>query len=156
MTIHATHPSWIVRIPTPLWLIGLVIAALAAGSQFALPAVVRHVPTGVVLIAAGGALAAWARLAFKRDGAEIFPWSQTHSVLVIHGPFRYSRNPMYLGLLIVAVGAALVTGTWLMWGVPVVLFVLDHFVIIPFEERSMEHTFPEAFRAYRKRVRRWL
>ena len=44
----------------------------------------------------------------------------------------------------------------MMWLVPVVLFVFDNFVIIPFEERSMERTFGDAFVAYKARVRRWL
>jgi protein-S-isoprenylcysteine O-methyltransferase Ste14 len=63
---------------------------------------------------------------------------------------------MYLSLLVIGVGAALIAGTWLMWLVPVVVFALDNFVIIPYEERSMEHTFGDAFRAYSARVRRWI
>jgi protein-S-isoprenylcysteine O-methyltransferase Ste14 len=63
---------------------------------------------------------------------------------------------MYLSLVVIGVGAAFVAGTWLMWLVPVVLFALDHFVIIPFEEQSMERTFGDSFRAYRARVRRWI
>jgi protein-S-isoprenylcysteine O-methyltransferase Ste14 len=121
-------PSWIVRIPTPIWLITLVLAALAS----------------------------WARLTFRHQGAEIMPSSDAHSALVASGPFRFSRNPMYLGLVIVAIGAALVAGTWLMWLVPVVIFALDNFVIIPHEERSMERTFGDSFAAYRARVRRWI
>jgi protein-S-isoprenylcysteine O-methyltransferase Ste14 len=63
---------------------------------------------------------------------------------------------MYLGLIVIGVGAALLAGTWLMWLVPVVLFVLDNFVIIPYEERSVEHALGDAYRAYKARVRRWL
>ena len=63
---------------------------------------------------------------------------------------------MYLGLIVIGVGAALLAGTWLMWLVPVVLFVLDNFVIIPYEERSVERALGDAYRAYKARVRRWL
>jgi protein-S-isoprenylcysteine O-methyltransferase Ste14 len=63
---------------------------------------------------------------------------------------------MYLGLNVVAMGAALLAGTWLMWLVPFVLFSLDNFIIIPFEERSMERAFGDEFRDYQSRVRRWL
>jgi protein-S-isoprenylcysteine O-methyltransferase Ste14 len=63
---------------------------------------------------------------------------------------------MYLGALGVGVGAALLAGTWPMWLVPAVLFMLQNFAIIPFEERSMERTFGDAYRDYRSRVRRWL
>jgi protein-S-isoprenylcysteine O-methyltransferase Ste14 len=152
----ASKPSWIVRIPTPLWLLGLIVVVLLVDSSMQLPAIIQHRPAGIALIVAGFAFSAWARLAFKRNSAEIYPWSEAHSTLVTRGPFRFSRNPMYLGLLVIGLGAALVAGTWLMWIVPVLLFVLDNFVIVPFEERSMERAFGDAYRAYQASVRRWI
>ena len=149
-------PSLIVRIPTPLWLLGLIGIALLLDLALELQPVARHRPTGVVLLIAGFALTSWAQLTFKRHRAEIYPWSETHSALVTGGPFRFSRNPMYLGLVVFGVGAALVAGTWAMWLVPAMVFLLDQLVIIPFEERSMERAFGDAYRAYRTRVRRWL
>jgi protein-S-isoprenylcysteine O-methyltransferase Ste14 len=151
-----TQPSWIVRIPTPIWLIVLVIAALVANLVLMAPVVLQHKPAGIVLIAVGVAVSAWGRLTFKKQRAEIFPWSDAHSALVASGPFRFTRNPMYLGIVVIGIGAALVAGTWLMWLVPVLLFVLDNFVIIPFEERSMERAHGEEYLAYTGRVRRWL
>lgn len=150
------RPSWIVRIPTPLWLIGLIGLAFALGRLLAAPALVQHKPIGLVLIVLGVALSGWARLTFRRNDAEIYPWSEAHSALVTGGPFRFTRNPMYLGLIVIGLGAALMAGTWLMWLVPVLVFVLDHFVIVPFEERSMERAYGDAFRAYAARVRRWI
>ena len=152
----ANKTSWIVRIPTPLWMIGLIGLALLIDWPLQLPAILQQRALGIALIVAGAAFSGWARLTFKRVDAEIYPWSPTHSSFVTSGPFRISRNPMYLGILVIGVGAALVAGTWLMWLVPVLLFVLDNFVIIPFEERSMEQTFGDTFRAYRGRVRRWI
>jgi protein-S-isoprenylcysteine O-methyltransferase Ste14 len=151
-----TQPSWIVRIPTPIWLIVLVIAALVANLVLMAPVVLQHKPAGIVLITVGVAVSAWGRLTFKKQRAEIFPWSDAHSALVASGPFRFTRNPMYLGIVVIGIGAALVAGTWLMWLVPVLLFVLDNFVIIPFEERSMERAYGEEYLAYTGRVRRWL
>jgi len=149
-------PNWIVRIPTPIWLITLVVLALAADLILVLSPIVQHRPTGVALIVLGLALSAWARLTFRRQGAEVFPSSEKHSTLVASGPFRFTRNPMYLGLVVIGVGAALLAGTWLMWLVPVAVFALDQLVIIPFEERSMERAYGDAYRAYKARVRRWL
>lgn len=150
------RPSWIVRIPTPIWLFVLVILALLAGWWLRLAPIVQNRPAGIALIVLGFAVSAWGRFTFRKLGAEIFPWSESHTALVASGPFRFTRNPMYLGILVIGVGAALVAGTWAMWLVPVVLFVLDHFVIIPFEERSMEHTFGDSYRSYKARVRRWI
>ena len=149
-------PSWIVRIPTPIWLIALVIVAVVVDLALRSPAIVQHRPTGIALIALGVALSAWGRLTFSRQRAEIFPSSETHSALVAGGPFRFTRNPMYLGIVVIGVGAAFVAGTWLMWLVPITVFALDQFVIIPFEERSMERTYGDAYRGYKSRVRRWI
>lgn len=149
-------PSVIVRIPTPVWLVGLIVAALLIGEALELPAVAQQRPVGVVVLVAGFLWSAWAVLTFRRHRAEIRPSSTVHPTFVTSGPFRWSRNPMYLGSLVMGVGAALIAGTWLMWLVPVVLFLLQNFVIIPFEERSMQHTFGEEYDAYRARVRRWI
>jgi protein-S-isoprenylcysteine O-methyltransferase Ste14 len=155
MTDHGT-PSLIVRIPTPIWLVGLIVAALLIDVPLQLPAVAQHRPAGAVLLVAGLLFSVWAAVTFRRHKAEIRPSSSTHPAFVTDGPFRMSRNPMYLGSLAVAVGAALLAGTWLMWLVPVVLFALQNFAIIPFEERSMRRTFGDAYDAYSKRVRRWI
>lgn len=149
-------PPSIVRIPTPIWLIVLVILALVVDIPLQAPALVQHRPAGIALIVLGVALAAWGRLTFFQQGAQVFPWSHDHRALVASGPFRFTRNPMYLGIVVTGVGAALVAGTWLMWLVPIVIFALDNFVIIPFEERSMERTHGDAYRVYKARVRRWI
>ena len=149
-------PSWIVRIPTPIWLIALVAIAFVADAFLKMPPLIQHKPTGIVLIVLGVALSAWGRSTFSRHGAEIMPFSATHSTLVASGPFSFTRNPMYLGIVVAAIGVALFAGTWLMWLVPFVIFALDNFVIIPFEERSMEQARGDAYRAYKARVRRWL
>ena len=149
-------PSWIVRIPTPIWLIVLVVVALLVDAALKVPVLFRHKPMGIALIVLGAALSAWGRLTFGRKRAEIIPSSETHSALVETGPFAFTRNPMYLGIVVVALGAAMTAGTWLMWLVPIVIFVLDNFVIIPFEERSVERARGDAYRAYKARVRRWI
>ena len=155
MSTEAAAPL-IVRIPTPLWLIGLILIALAVDWPLQLPAVLQHRPIGIVLIVIGLAISVWGRLTFRQQRAEIIPSSETHSTLVATGPYKFTRNPMYLGIVVIALGAALVAGTWLMWLVPIIVFALDQSVIIPFEERSMERAYGEAFRSYKARVRRWL
>lgn len=152
----AVKPSWIVRIPTPIWLILLIIVALVADLLFTIPVLVQYKPAGIALIVLGFVLSGWGRLTFRNQGAEIVPWSEAHGTLVGSGPFRFTRNPMYLGIVVIGLGAALLAGTWLMWLVPIAIFALDNFVIIPFEESSMERAYGDAYRAYRARVRRWI
>jgi protein-S-isoprenylcysteine O-methyltransferase Ste14 len=137
-------------------LLGLIILGLVLDQAFGLMAVAQHRGAGAVLVVAGLLLSGWARAQFARQQAEIRPHAESHPVLVTSGPFRFSRNPMYLGLIVIGIGAALLAGTWLMWLVPVAVFALDNFVIVPFEERSMTRTFGGAYTDYRSRVRRWL
>src|SRR5690606_37471435 len=143
-------------LPRPLWLGGIIAAALLSGRRRGLAVVLQQLPIGRVVLLGGVLWGAWAISTFRRHRAEILPSSTVHPVFVTSGPFRWSRNPMYLGSLVMAVGAALIVGTWLMWLVPFVLFLLQNFVIIPFEERSMRRTFGEEYDAYCARVRRWL
>jgi protein-S-isoprenylcysteine O-methyltransferase Ste14 len=75
--------------------------------------------------------------------------------LVVGGLYRFTRNPMYNGVLIVLLGEA-----WLFRSLPVLcyavgLFVLVHLFVVYFEERSLESRFGESFRAYRSEVPRW-
>ena len=152
----APKPSWIIRIPTPIWLIALVAIVLVCDRLFAVPVLLQYKPAGIALIVLGIACSVWGQLTFRSQGAEIFPWSEAHATLVAVGPFRFTRNPMYLGVVVIGLGAALTAGTWLMWLVPVVVFVLDQFIIIPFEEGSMERAYGDAYLEYKARVRRWV
>ncbi|MCE3289332.1 MAG: hypothetical protein K0R83_1344, partial [Caulobacter sp.] len=77
-------------------------------------------------------------------------------VLVTGGPFRFTRNPMYLGFLLLLAGVALGLGAASPWIVPVVFWLLADRWYIPFEERAMRRTFGEAYEAYARRVRRWV
>jgi protein-S-isoprenylcysteine O-methyltransferase Ste14 len=76
--------------------------------------------------------------------------------LVLSGPYRYTRNPMYVSLALLTIGCGLLLTTW--W--PIVLLVptlviIHLFVILP-EERYLQRRFGTAYEAYTRRVRRWL
>jgi len=78
------------------------------------------------------------------------------TALVTTGPYRYTRNPMYLGLAFLYAGIALAFGLlWALAALPVVLLVVDR-VVIPPEERHLEAQFGDEYRAYKSRVRRWI
>ena len=110
---------------------------------------------GVVVIAAGIACAASGIVTFRRHRTTVNP-TRPASTVVTAGPYRLTRNPMYVGLAVCYVGASLVIDTW--WGfvlLPVVLLVVDRFVIAR-EERYLSAAFGEQYATYRKQVRRWL
>jgi protein-S-isoprenylcysteine O-methyltransferase Ste14 len=77
-------------------------------------------------------------------------------VLVQDGLFAFSRNPMYLGMVLVVLGVATLLRGAVPFVVPVVLAVLLYLRFIRFEERALEQTFGDDYRAYKARVRRWL
>jgi protein-S-isoprenylcysteine O-methyltransferase Ste14 len=78
------------------------------------------------------------------------------SSLVISGPFRYTRNPMYLGMVLWLTGLAVLLGSLIVFLFPLLFFVLANFLLIPPEERILQQTFGERFISYRQQVRRWL
>ena len=110
---------------------------------------------GVIIFVLSGVLAHFAQTAMHRAGTNIRP-DRPALALVTDGPFRFTRNPLYVAALGVYLGIALfVNGL-----VPVLLvipvFCLLHWGVVLREERYMERKFGELFRAYRSRVRRWL
>ena len=110
---------------------------------------------GGVLTGLGVLLAAWGRSVMERAGTNVNPSLPT-TALVTTGPFRRSRNPLYVALTLMYVGLALLTNS--LWAlvllVPVLLIL--HYGVVRREERYLEAKFGDAYRAYRARVRRYL
>jgi protein-S-isoprenylcysteine O-methyltransferase Ste14 len=110
---------------------------------------------GLFLILASGALAIPAKRAMRRAGTNINP-NQPATAVVTDGPFRFTRNPLYLSLAALYAGIALlINAVWpLVWFVP--LMTLVHWGVVRREERYLEAKFGDAYRAYKARVRRWI
>ena len=110
---------------------------------------------GALLVLAGISMAMWSRMLFTKADTTIKPFQES-SALVIQGPFRFTRNPMYVSMILVLIGTALLLGSLSPWFVvPVLAFILDR-RFIRVEERMLEHTFGESYRSYQSRVRRWI
>lgn len=137
------------------------VAALAAmvALHYLLP-VVQIVPApyrylGVAPIVVGGLLNFWADRCFKRFQTTVKPFEES-SHLIEAGPFRFSRNPMYLGLLLILAGTLILLGSL---GPLVVVLAFAWLITTQFvdvEERMLEARFGDAYRRYKARVRRWL
>jgi protein-S-isoprenylcysteine O-methyltransferase Ste14 len=111
----------------------------------------------------GGAIAAgallglglWSVVLFRRSGQDENPWKPTPRI-VERGPYRITRNPMYLQMLLVCVGLAVALANgWILALTPVAGWLLQRFAIRP-EEAYLERKFGETYLAYKRRVRRWL
>jgi protein-S-isoprenylcysteine O-methyltransferase Ste14 len=110
---------------------------------------------GAVVIVAGLALLVLAGGLFKQAGTDMIPFRNV-TALVTDGVYRFSRNPMYLGMALVLLGTALTVGAASALVVPLVFAIVVEWRYIRPEEELLAAQFPEAFAAYRRRVRRWL
>ncbi len=139
-------------IPVTLFLVGLLIQRFVP---------VAHVPrafgvpVGVLLMLVGVWLAMSAGGLFRRAGTSPMPMKAA-TALVTGGPFRFTRNPMYLGVVAFYVGLALLLDSiWALLLVVALVPLLDVCAIRP-EECSLEALFGAEYVEYKKRVRRWL
>jgi protein-S-isoprenylcysteine O-methyltransferase Ste14 len=92
---------------------------------------------------------------FLRAGTPAIPFKPT-TALVTSGPYRVTRNPMYVGMAVLHAGLAFAFGViWALAVLPAVIFVIDRLVIAR-EEPYLERLFGEQYLAYKRRVRRWI
>ena len=113
------------------------------------------VVAGWLLIASGLGILLWALLTFTRARTGIMP-SQPASAIVASGPYRFSRNPMYVAMSAIYIGLALLMSmVWPLVLLPVALASL-YTLMIRREERYLGDAFRDEYAAYRARVRRWL
>lgn len=110
---------------------------------------------GIAPLALGCVLNMLADGAFKRHETTVKPFEESHA-LVTSGVFRFTRNPMYLGMTLILAGTAVLFGSLTPWIVVFAFAALMDRVFIGPEERMLEETFGDVFDEYRQRVRRWV
>lgn len=137
----------------------LVFTLLASvGAWLWLPLAMLPVPLrllGLLPLAVGVSMAVAGSRQFRRVGTNMLP-HKAPGVLVQDGVFAWSRNPMYLGFVLAALGVALLLGAASALPFPFALGLTLHRRFIPMEEAMMQAAFGERFDAYRARVRRWI
>lgn len=110
---------------------------------------------GAAFIATGVAMIVWSRRAFQAAATPITPFTES-TALIRHGLYRWTRNPMYLGAVLLVSGVALLLGSVTPLFVAIVYFVALQEAFIRHEERLLEQRFGKEYRNYRRSVRRWL
>jgi protein-S-isoprenylcysteine O-methyltransferase Ste14 len=156
MNDRADTAQVIVRPPLAFGL--AIVVGLALDWLVPLPFMPTGLPVGwlgtmVFLFAL--ALAAWAIVTITSAGSNVLTNEPT-TAIVESGPYRFTRNPIYLGMLLGLVGLAIAFDTfWLL--VPLVPFALViRYGVVAREEAYLERKFPDVYAGYRSRVRRWL
>ena len=147
-----------VRFFPPLAYAAPMAAGLAVHFAFSdrfLPQGWVQLAVGLPLMAASGLLAVWGSMTMRRAGTTVGPYSST-TAIVVRGPFRFSRNPMYLSLTGLYLGIAVaVNALWVMVLLPAALVSITVGVIAR-EESYLERKFGTEYISYKSRVRRWL
>lgn len=112
--------------------------------------------TGIVLASAGALLAGWCVLTFAFVGRGTPAPFDPPRHLVVTGPYRYLRNPMYLGAVLALSGAALFYRSVGLLAYAVLFLTAAHLFVLGYEEPTLTRLFGADYDAYRARVRRWL
>ena len=110
---------------------------------------------GPMLLVVSLAIGLWGRKTMHRAGTNISPLKPSIN-LVNTGPYRFSRNPLYVAMTLLYLGLTFLFNSW--WGVALLIPVLLvlHFGVVRREERYLERKFGEEYLAYRSQVRRYL
>ena len=149
----------LLRVPVPwvfvlCYLLGVALEHFhhtpvsALGDKLALTA-------GYILFIAGAIIAGWGLFLFRSAGTTTVP-GRLSAQFVRSGPYRFTRNPMYVGLTLAYLGeAGLLRQAWPLATLPLVLAYVN-WIVIPLEEAKLTQVFGSQYRFYKTQVRRWL
>ncbi len=157
----ANEKAAAVKFPPPILPIVTIVAGYVLGrflpllTDMSLPTPARYWIGGLVCVAAIGGLVVWPALQFKETGQDPKPWTPTPEIIVA-GAYKFTRNPMYLGMLVFCLGFAIILSEiWVLILTPVCAWLIYRSAI-RHEEAYLEEKFGESYRAYKTTVRRWL
>lgn len=145
------------KIPPPIYLLISILIAIILHAWFP---VYRLIPAsfafvGIVIGAFGFVVVMWAFYIMKSHRIIPSSW-QKPKTLVTTGPFRFSRNPIYLGMVIFLLGLTIYLGNITAIIAPIFMFIILDAQIIPIEEKLLEKGFKKLYVNYKKRVRKWI
>ena len=147
-----SHP----KILPPHVAMGSLIVVIALHYLFPTPLISKPFNlSGILFFAVGLLILFWSFGLFKKKDTPILP-GQKPSALVIEGSYKFTRNPMYLGVTLALLGIAIYLGDALAFLAPIVFFVFVSIRFIPREEKLMEKLFGKKYLEYKKKVRRWI
>lgn len=152
---HLDSPG--VKVPPPAVFAGALLLGLIVGRwlpQVTLPRMESRL-VGAVLVVAGFAFGGSARIIFLRRGTSVLP-TRPSTAFVVSGPFRVSRNPMYVGFTAAYVGISLLClSVWPLLLLPLVVLTIRK-TAIDREESYLERRFGAEYANYKASVRRWI
>jgi len=110
---------------------------------------------GILIIIFGIILNLWTDSLFKKRQTTVKP-HEMPNFFISSGPFRISRHPMYLGMILILLGVAVFLGSLISFVFPIIFVMIIEKLFIPMEEKNLEKKFGDKYIAYKKRVRKWI
>jgi protein-S-isoprenylcysteine O-methyltransferase Ste14 len=154
---QATDTSNALVRPPIAWLLAL-LAGVGADRLFPLRFVPASVPgtwVGGAIFAIALALAIWAIVTIHKAGTRVETYKPT-TAIVVNGPYRFTRNPIYLGMLLGQVGLAIAFDSLWMLAALALFYLVIRYGVVAREEAYLERKFGDVYLGYKSRVRRWL
>lgn len=114
---------------------------------------------GLLISVLGFILIVWANYTLifvGKIGLEAREPFHTPSTLVVEGPYKFTRNPIYLSVVVIFFGLAILLGSLTLFIIAIALFIIFRTWFISWEEKRLEEEFGEEYLEYKRRVRRWL
>jgi len=146
----------VVRPPVALAL--AFLAGLTGNWLYPLPFVPQGVPrvwAGAAVFASGLALVAWAFATMRRAGTRVETVEPT-TAIVSNGPYRYTRNPIYIGMLLGLIGLAIGFNSLWIAIASVPFYLVIRYGVVAREEAYLDRKFGDVYRSYKSRVGRWI
>jgi protein-S-isoprenylcysteine O-methyltransferase Ste14 len=139
--------------------IAMTLLAIAALVQYAVPVEWPIMPSyligGTAIAALGFGIMIRAWWLFRQHETAICPTAET-SAFITDDIYALTRNPMYLGMVLILAGIALLAGSWPIYVVTIIYALILNHVFCPYEERKLRNQYRDQYAVYAARVRRWL
>ena len=159
--VASTNDRAAVRFPPPLVCVLTILVGYGLERWVplvALPTVssiLRYGVGGFIVVTSVALFGVWPAVLFQRSGQDPKPWTATPE-LVLEGPYKFTRNPMYLTMVLVCVGfAVMLVSAWVLLLTPLCGMIL-YLIAIRHEEVYLEQKFADRYLRYKDRVRRWI
>ncbi len=156
-TISGTDHPDVVAVPPLIYAAalgaGLILEGLRGTTLLVVPPL--RFGLGALLVALGFAMMLAALRAFRAAGTHVEVYLPA-TTLVVSGPYRFTRNPIYEGMTLAYLGAAVLVDSLWVLGLVLPVLVVMHYGVVLREEAYLDAKFGDAYRLYIRSVRRWL
>ncbi len=146
----------VIAFPPLIWLVGALMSGLV---HFLFPHRMSDrsllLPLGIALAVLAPSTVAWAAITMRAAGTNVDP-AKPALIIVRKGPYRLTRNPMYLALCLLQIALSFILNDWITLLFVIPLALVLHYGVILREERYLEAKFGEPYLALKRQVRRWI